>query len=374
MTAAHKHPSMEEFAKIYNNVSGYPRLKHVAAKVGMSERGVRNRAATIRAKRESDPSLPALIVRSDHKPPSVPMTEDGKSFMQDWGEQECIDELSRIQAIDKDKYISRNYFRANSKITDSTWNRYFGTFQEFRRQAGIDLNRHQSLHEKHIAAHASIDHYRQANARQEWGGNFVRDNGKRFKTMLLCSDLHDEEIDRFYLRVLLDTAQRVQPDCISLVGDIFDLPEFGKYTTDPRTWNAAGRIKFTHDNILGPLRQAAPEAQIDFIEGNHEHRLLRLLQDATPALMDVLSSLHGMTIKQLLGLDQFEINYIAKADLAARSRKDIEHEIGKNYKVYYGCLLAHHFPLARKWGYAGRQRPPSLPRSLVWLQPESRRL
>jgi hypothetical protein len=82
--------------------------------------------------------------------------------------------------------------------------------------------------------------------------------------------MHDKNIDKFYLDVLLDTLKRVQPDVIVLAGDIFDCPEFGKYNVDPRDWDVVGRIKFAHENILAPMREICPTAQIDFIEGNHE--------------------------------------------------------------------------------------------------------
>jgi hypothetical protein len=95
------------------------------------------------------------------------------------------------------------------------------------------------------------------------------------------------------------------------------------------------------------------DGQFDWIEGNHEFRLLRHLSDETPALKTVLHELHGMSIRQLLGLDRFEINYIAKADLAAWREKDIKGEIGKNYKVYDGAFLAHHFPEGRAMGLPG---------------------
>jgi hypothetical protein len=46
------------------------------------------------------------------------------------------------------------------------------------------------------------------------------------------------------------------------VGDIFDLPEFGKYGVDPREWDVVGRIKFAHENILAPdLAQAVDSSR-----------------------------------------------------------------------------------------------------------------
>jgi len=50
---------------------------------------------------------------------------------------------------------------------------------------------------------------------------------------------------------------------------------------------------------------------------------MRHLADQTPALRAVLSDLHGMTVSKLLGLDEFGINYVAKADLGAYTKRDI---------------------------------------------------
>ncbi len=343
---------MSEFIAVYNDHETYPSMADVAEALGISIKTVRNKAGMLRNLAKSDPTAPKLIMR-----PNVndnPMSEDSSKFMEHWTADDCIAELRRIAEIDPEKIVTRNYFRNHSSISESTWNRYFGTFEEFKRQAGIKLSRQQHAHERAIAKHASVDHYRRINVeRQDWAEKYVRENANRFKTMLVCSDLHDVEIDLFYLRVLIDTAKRAQPDVIVLAGDIFDLPEFGKYSVDPREWNVVGRIKFAHEQILQPLREACPNSQIDFIEGNHEARMLRQLADATPALRAVLSDLHGFTISKLLGLDRYEINYVAKADLAAFTKRDFERELASNYKIYYDTVLIHHFPHARNMGLPG---------------------
>lgn len=286
--------------------------------------------------------------------PDVPMSENVKKFHADWTAEDCIAELRRIAEIDPDRVVSRNYFRVHSRISESTWDRYFGTFAEFKRQAGIVLTRQQHGLERHIAKHASVSHYRAFNAEREvLADRYSRSTDRRFKTVVFCSDLHDKEIDPFYLRVLVDTVRRAQPDVVSMVGDVFDLPEFGRYTIDPREWDVTGRIQFTHEHIFKPLREAAPEAQIDLIEGNHEARLLRHLCDATPAMKVLLSDLHGWTIGKLLGLDEFQINYVAQADLAAFNERDLKKELSANYRIYFDTLLAHHFPEGRNMGLPG---------------------
>lgn len=343
---------IKQFTEAYNDLEKFPSVADVAEHFGISIKTVRNKAGFIRTMGKSDPTAPKLIRRANIN--DNPMSEDASKFMEHWTPDDCINELQRISEIDPEKVVTRNYFRNHSAISESTWNRYFGTFEEFKRQAGIKLSRQQHAHERAIAKHASVDHYRRLNIeRADFADKYIRNNNTRFKTILVCSDLHDVEIDLFYLRVLIDTAKRVQPDVIVLAGDIFDLPEFGKYGVDPREWNVVGRIKFAHEKILGPLREACPNTQIDFIEGNHEARMLRQLADATPALRAVLSDLHGFTIAKLLGLDKFEINYIAKADLAAFTKRDFERELATNYKIYYESVLIHHFPHARNMGLPG---------------------
>lgn len=284
----------------------------------------------------------------------VPLSEAIIPKLKEGTKQECLNDLYGIAVANPEMVISRNYYRVNGKYAESVWNGYFGTFEEFKRQAGIILTRQQHQLEKHIAKHASVDHYRKMSIeRMDYEGRYIRQNANRFKTIITASDLHDKEIDLFFLRVFIDTCARVQPDVISLVGDIFDLPEFGKYGVDPREWDVVGRIKFVHENILAPLRVVCPETQIDLIEGNHEARLLRHLADATPALRAVLSDLHGFTVSQLLGLDKFQINYVAKADLAAYSKADVTREISKNYKIYWDSFMVHHFPHAKNMGLPG---------------------
>jgi hypothetical protein len=283
----------------------------------------------------------------------VPMSENEAKFIDSWTAEDCITELRRIAQLDETQVISRNYFRNHAKCSEATWSRYFGTFAEFKRQAGIVLSRQQHLLEKHIAKHASVNHYKELGDRKDYGDKYIRETGSKFKTILVCSDLHDKEIDLFYLRVLIDTAARVQPDVISFVGDIFDLAEFGKYDVDPRDWGVVERIKFVHERIFAPLRAVCPNIQFDLIEGNHEARLVRQLADATPALRSILADLHGFTVTKLLGLDKYEINYIAKADLATFSKVDFNKELAKNYKIYFNTVLCHHFPHARTMGMPG---------------------
>lgn len=360
---AQPYVSNQEFHRIYHEIAARGGVMEDLRKaLGLSRTcSIRKRRARMRSEGwefvafgEAPASLLPVQAPSTPYGSRVPLSEDQRKFHPEWTATDCVAELQRVANIDTNRVVSRNWFRIHSEISEATWNRYFGTFHEFKRQAGIVLSRQQHHLEKQIARHASVDHYR--TFRQERGsyeGKYLRPSGQRFKTALIMSDLHDMECDPFFLEVAIDVARRLQPTYVNFNGDIFDLPEFGRYNVDPRQWDVVGRMRFVHEKIFAPLRAAAPDAQFDFVEGNHEHRLLKHMADATPALMTVLADLHGLSVSKLLGLDRFQINYIAKADLAAYTLSNIKEEVGRNFKVYDDMLLCHHFPDGRRMGMPG---------------------
>lgn len=184
---------------------------------------------------------------------AVPLSESLIPKVKEGAKQECIDDLRRLAVQHPELVISRNFYRVHGRYAESVWSAYFGTFEEFKRQSGLKLSRQQHAHERNIAKHASVDHYRAiGEERAGYADKYERPSGRRFKTIVVASDLHDREIDPFFMRVLEDTVKRIQPDVIALAGDIFDLAEFGKYTVDPREWDIVGSIRFAHDKILRP--------------------------------------------------------------------------------------------------------------------------
>jgi len=269
----------------------------------------------------------------------------------EYTEEELIEIVRAMKLEDPEKFITRSHFRATTKIPDSSWTHIFGTFEEFVRQAKFSLSRQQHGMEKKVAAHKSRDHYADGNERHEWAGAYLRDSGDRYKTSITFSDTHDILIDPFYRRVLVDAVRRIQPDRVIMNGDLFDLAEFGRFAIDPRNWDVVGRIKSVH-SLMEDLREAAPDAEFWFLEGNHEFRLVRHLMDETPAMRAVLSDLHGWDTKKLLGIEKYEINYLSKADLRASKVGEINKEVAKSYKLFDDCYLVGHYKMLNM-GYDG---------------------
>ncbi len=288
---------------------------------------------------------------------------------QDFTRQECIDEYFEVERIiNADppveegkpykerawREVTRKSFRENASVPESVILAMFGSFIEYKRAVGKQPTRAQQTIYTATARAAAADTLRQVWAeRLNYGGSYVRDSKKRWQIILGCNDLHDEECDPFVRRLLVETAREVQPDIIVSNGDHFDAPEFGKYPNDPRDWDVVGRIN-AGLSIFADLRAAAPNAQIELIEGNHEARIIRFFTEAAPQVRAMLSDLHGMDLRKFLGLDRYEINYIAKTDMhGAYTDANIKAEMKRNFKTYFDCVCAHHFPPGKNFGMPG---------------------
>jgi hypothetical protein len=266
-----------------------------------------------------------------------------------------ISDIKRVASMydGESPYVTRTFYRENGQFSDRQISNVFGSFREARRAAGEEDSRANAGFLLQVAKHNAHDKMRDMNIdKMDYGDKYLKPKGTRFQTLVVGSDIHDTNCDAFYRRVFIDHIKRVQPDTIVLGGDIYDLPEFGKYNVDPREWDVVGRIKWVHD-FLREIREVSPDSQIDFIEGNHEHRLLRHLAEASPAIQVVLSDLHGFTVPKLLGLDEFEVRYIARADLGTFNKGDLAKELSKNYEVYGNCFVVDHFPTGASRGVPG---------------------
>jgi len=294
-------------------------------------------------------ALPSMAQIRDDEPSTIReralLSERDKKFDPDATAEDCVADLRKIQENNPDLYIHRWRYMLLGEYSEATWNRYFGTFHEFRRQAGLELTRQQHQHERHIAKHASVDHYKNFYTKeiQPYTNLYPRTGkSKQFYTILSGSDFHDIDCDEFALQVFIDTARRLQPDVILLNGDVFDLYEFSRYSIDPRLVSVKERFDYVSNNIFKPLREACPDTQIDLLLGNHEWRLLKHMADRTPNLPGLLSDVMGLTLEDVFRVREYEINLHCKWDLAAWGKKSEAEQIKQNYIVYWNCFVASH--------------------------------
>lgn len=289
--------------------------------------------------------------------------------------EECLDDLRSLIERNPHRHVTELAYMAEGTIHYLDWSHFFGNFEEFSRQAGLKPTRGADKLKREIAKQASVDHYEQyyVTEVEPYVGKFeVTTNSKGVKKLVIGSDFHDIEADPFVLAVFIDTCRRIQPDVIILNGDVFDLYEFNRYDIDPRKADLEGRFEFVRERIFRPLREACPNAQIDFILGNHEWRLLKLLADSKNMYLRILlANVAKMSFASIFGVDEFRINIVSKWDLRAFG-KDEREEVGKNLKVYYNLFVAKHIgprsrdEAARKFAMSGTNGHTHRPDMITW--------
>lgn len=273
------------------------------------------------------------------------LSERTKKFDPNATEDDCLKDLRRVQEKNPDKYITRNFYRVYGNYSDSTWNRHVGTFHEFRRQAGLELSRHQHKLEKQVALHRAYDVYTEFQDKEikPWINRFVPpENKTRYKTILVCSDIHDVNLDPFTWGVFLDVAKRVNPDIICLAGDVYDETEYSKYEFDPRKSNLKEAFSFVQNEVFGKLRKICPDTRIDFVIGNHDWRIIKHIAEKSPYMRILLSDVMDLSLSDLLGLKKHQINLVCRIDLNEFSPAATRNQIKKNFEVYYDTLVIDH--------------------------------
>ena len=288
-----------------------------------------------------------------HRKPEVASLDTVSIKDNTYTSDQLIAEVKALAEAFPDRRITRDFFRGNSEIPERAWTALFGNFPELLRQADLNYSRYENKMALATSRHASVDHLRELSEdRKNYGETYDRPNKKRFKTIVACSDLHDIECDPFYTRMVCEAISLTEADVVCVAGDLFDCPEFGKYSVDPREWNPVERVRAGVD-ILRRFREAGPKAQIDLIEGNHEARILKHLVECSPATQAMLSDYHEFDVRKFLKLDELEVNYHALCDLFAFTDHQLKKEVKKNYKVYWKSVLAHHFPEGKNMGMPG---------------------
>lgn len=122
---------------------------------------------------------------------------------------------------------------------------------------------------------------------------------------------HDEQA----IKVALDIVKDANPTLVVLVGDNLDLPEMSKYRlTAPYQQTTQATIDRA-TTLCFEIREAAPEARIVWLAGNHEERLPRYLIDNASAAFGLRrgstpESWPVMSVPYLCRLDESNVEYL----------------------------------------------------------------
>lgn len=105
----------------------------------------------------------------------------------------------------------------------------------------------------------------------------VKDRAPLPVRMLVCSDLHFPIQDPYYINALVAFARDWRPDTWVLLGDVYDFFSLSSYDKEPE--RLPGRLQEEFDSGAEFLKQVCEiSARVEYILGNHEGRLERLVK------------------------------------------------------------------------------------------------
>ena len=125
------------------------------------------------------------------------------------------------------------------------------------------------------------------------------------KRALVIPDCHIPYEDKRAYQLMLDVAsQTVHPDAIYILGDYSDFYSVNSHGKAPNINIKLKDEVYEVHQRLQELCDLFPKAKKVFIEGNHEYRLARYIQNKCPDLFDLL------TIPDLFKLDEYGFDFI----------------------------------------------------------------
>lgn len=194
------------------------------------------------------------------------------------------------------------------------------------------------------------------------------------KSTLIIPDIQYPYHDQVVLDKILKVVRTYQPDQVVQIGDGIDFPtvsQWSKGTAGEYADTLQEHIDGYRADVLVPLRDAAPDARITWLEGNHDLRL----KDFVKKYAAPLTALRALTLDHLFELDALEVEYVkGPLRIATNTLAVHGHESGgycasqsawdvkfaKRYGSEFNVIFGHtHQPflITGARGFAGNVKP-----------------
>lgn len=125
------------------------------------------------------------------------------------------------------------------------------------------------------------------------------------QTLVIFNDVHIPFHHVQGCENVLEFCRDIQPDNIAINGDFLDCYSLSSFPKEPGSPSFQEEIDLGKD-MLTRLRRYCPDAEIDYLEGNHEERLKRVIREQR-----AFYNLKALNLPTLLGLEGLNIHYHA---------------------------------------------------------------
>lgn len=194
------------------------------------------------------------------------------------------------------------------------------------------------------------------------------------KSTLIIPDIQYPYHDQVVLDKILKVVRTYQPDQVVQIGDGIDFPtvsQWSKGTAGEYADTLQEHIDGFREDVLVPLREAAPSANLTWLEGNHDLRV----RDFVKKYAAPLSPLRALDMPNLFQLNEIDWRYergplrIATNVLAIHGHESggycasasaWDAKFAKRYGSDKSFVFGHtHQPflITRAFGYSGKVSP-----------------
>ena len=228
---------------------------------------------------------------------------------------------------------SRRRYRECGHYSEELVTYLIGSWAEFKRQAKIEAPLGVRKVERNISKTLraqQIANYADQFVKPFDGAYDSLDMGQDMVTLMIGSDFHSKYIDPFARRVWLDVLEQVQPDGVRYNGDGPDFPQLSRHRQLPGhfTLSLQDEINLWVD-FMRDSRTAAPDADIKWILGNHDIRLITAMADSAP----VFSSIESNQFHEMFKLDELETGLVARSSFLNPSAMMRKNDISQNWET-----------------------------------------
>lgn len=229
---------------------------------------------------------------------------------------------------------ARDRYRSLGSYSTSLVDFMFGSWAEFQRQAGITDTLHTKTVKRNISKSAragDLAHYADEFVKP-WDGAYGKLRiGRKPFTMVIGSDFHSRFCNPFALRVWNDVIKSEQPAAIRINGDLVDFPSLSVHRQFPGHFpmTIQDEIDWAVHKVLAAARRNAPKADIKFLIGNHDVRLITAMADKG----SMFSSLRSHSFAEEFHLDQYEIGLVCRSNFLHLSANQRKRDIAQNWET-----------------------------------------
>lgn len=159
----------------------------------------------------------------------------------------------------------------------------------------------------------------------------------RLSTTLIVPDVHCPYHDQHAWDLMLEAGKTISPDAIVVMGDLLDCYTVSRHSKDPARAGTLDKEVAAAREMLDQLDSLGAKEKV-YLEGNHEQRLVRYIQDKAPELFGIFD------LPKLLHLADRGWEWVAYRDHKRRGAVHFTHDTGHSgrYAVYRSLDVYQH--------------------------------